>query len=252
MARGAPPTRTWLTWVGLALVAALAIAYVVVVHDSVPERRGELFEDAGSSASPTCLTLPTLQRYTNASADMEKALKLVVSVYDEYAKKVAESSDATGDDQPTPGEDVDDDQPSIPGGKDNETGGFGGVQMDGGSTGGLGGGLSTSTTGAAGRMPSTPSFEGFANTKAACIRDPKTLREAQTQYKERPLALLKVYNELRTRVDKGIEGMARIRKMNEKSKAQEKQRVQQTKAIQQAGVAQKASLNNYYDQGGSA
>ena len=241
--------RTCLPWVGLALVAALAIAYVAVVHGSVQERRGELFEDAGSPTSPTCLTLPTLQRYTNASANMEKSLKLVVSVYDDYTKDAAGSSEATGNVQPKPGEEVND-KPSVPGVDGKGTDSFGGAQMDGGSTGGLSGGFSTSTTDTDVKMPSTPSFEGFANAKAPCIRNPKVLQWAQTQYKERPLALLKVYNELRTRVDKGIEGLSRIRKMHEKSKAQEKQRVKQTKAIQQAGVAQKASLNNYYEQGG--
>ena len=243
--------RTWFQWVGLVLVAALAIAYVAVVHGSVQERRGETFEDAGSPTSPTCLTLPTLNRYMNASTSMEKALKLVVSVYDEYAKKVGESSEATGNVQPIPGEEVND-KPSVPGVDGKGTDSFGGAQMDGGSTGSLGGGLTASTTGTDVGMQSTPSFEGFANAKAPCIRNPKVLQWAQTQYKERPLALLKVYNELRTRVDKGIEGLTRIRKMNDKSKAQQKQRLQQTKAIQKAGVAQKASLNNYYDQGGSA
>ena len=246
----------WLPWVGLALVAVLAIAYfvVVMVHGGLHYRQGEPFEASGSSASPACLTRPTLQRYENAATDLEQALKTVVRVYDDYAKDAAGPSDATGDDQPIPGEEMDD-QPSIPGGEGKGMSGFGGAQMDGGSTAGFGGGLPASTTGTgtgASGMPSTPSFEGFANTKAACIRDPKALQKAQTQYKERPLALLKVYNALRTRVDKGIEGLARIRKMKGQAKAQEKQRVQQTKAIQQAGVAQEASLNDYYKQGGSA
>lgn len=244
MVRGAPSMRTWLPWVGLALVAALAVTYVVVMYGGLQDRQSEPFEASDPSASSKCLTLPTLQRYTNASIYMEQALKIVLSVYDYYAKDAA--------DQPIPGEEMDDEQPSMPEGEDNETSGFGGAQMDGVSTGGLGGEFSTSTTDTDVEMPSTPSFEGFTNAKAKCIRNPKTLRWAQTQYKERPLALLKVYNELRTRVNKGIEGMERIHKMNEKSKAQEKKRVQQTKAIQQAGVAHEASLNNYYDQGGSA
>ena len=246
--------RTWFPWVGLVLVAALAIAYVVLVHGGLKDRRGEPFKASGSSASSKCLTRPTLQRYENAATDLEQALTTVVRVYDDYAKDAAGPSSATGNDQPIPGENVDE-QPSIPGGEGKGKSGFGEAQMDGGSTAGLGGGLPASTTGTgtgAPRMPSTTSFEGFANTKAACIRDPKALQWAQTQYKERPLALLKVYNELRTRVDKGIEGLARIRKMKGKTKAQEKQRVQQTKAIQQAGVAQEASLNDYYKQGGSA
>ena len=36
---------------------------------------------------------------------------------------------------------------------------------------------------------------------------------AQTAYTQRPQALLKAYNALRTRVNKGIEGLARVRNM---------------------------------------
>lgn len=230
--------RTWLPWVGLALVTVLAIAYVVVLmvmHGGLQDGQREPFKASRRPTPPKCLTRPTLQRYENAATDLEQALKTVVRVYDDYAQDAAGPSGATGSEQPIPLEDMND-QPSIREGEGNSTGGFGEAQMEGGSS----------------KMPSTPSFEGFSDTQAACIRDPKALQQAQTQYKERPLALLKVYNELRTRVDKGIEGMARIRKMKGQAKEQEKQRARQTKAIQQAGVSQEASLNDYYKQGGSA
>ena len=100
--------------------------------------------------------------------------------------------------------------------------------------------------------PSHPSRGLSTVLPPPCLRKPEALQWAQSQYKERPLALLKVYNTLRTRVNKGIEGLAQRRRMMAQAKAQERLRAKQTKSIRQAGEAQEASLNDYYKQGGSA
>ena len=55
-----------------------------------------------------------------------------------------------------------------------------------------------------------------------------------------------MYNELRTRVGKGIESIQRIHKKQNQGKVQEKEDKQKTEDIQQAAQAQEASLNNYY------
>lgn len=261
MVRKTSSTRTWLPWVGLALVAALAIAYcvlVMVAQGGPQTRANEPFE---ASRPPACLTRPTLRRFEHGAIDLEKALTTVVRIYDDYAKDAesGSSAGAMGGDPPSiPGEEGEGGGlPSIPGEEGEGTAAFAGSLMGGGRAGlggedGTGGLTSTSTGPSVPALPSAASFEGFVDGKAVCIRDPTALKNAQTQYKERPLALLKVYNTLRTRVNKGIEGLARRRRMMAQAKAQERLRAKQTKAIQQAGEAQEASLNDYYNQGGSA
>ena len=259
MVRKTPSTRTWLPWVGLTLVAALAIAYcvlVMVAKGGPQTRANEPFEASRPSA---CLTRPTLRRFEHGAIDLEKALTTVVRIYDDYAKDAesGSSADAMGGDPPSiPGEEGEGGGlPSIPGEEGEGTAAFAGSLVGGGRA-GLGGedgtGGLTSTGPSVPTLPSAASFEGFVDGKGVCIRDPAALKNAQTQYKERPLALLKVYNTLRTRVNKGIEGLARRRRMMAQAKAQERLRAKQTKAIQQAGEAQEASLNDYYNQGGSA
>ena len=93
--------------------------------------------------------------------------------------------------------------------------------------------------------PPSTSLEGFV-AKDACLHDPKDIKLATTQYKERPLALMKLYNELCSRVDKGIQGLERIRKMKNKTKEQEKKHKQQTKSTQQESQAINAETNKYY------
>lgn len=249
MVRKTPSTRTWLPWVGLALVAALAIAYyvTVVVHRGLlQEQPHEPFAASRPPASPACLTRPTLQRYENASTDLEHALKTVVRIYDDYAQG-AESGPSVG----AKGGDL----PPIPEEEGEGTGSLAGSLMGGEDRGtDVAGGLaSTRPDGGAPALPSVAPFEGFVDgPPPPCLRKPEALQWAQSQYKERPLALLKVYNTLRTRVNKGIEGLARRRRMMAQAKAQERLRAKQTKSIRQAGEAQEASLNDYYKQGGSA
>ena len=76
-----------------------------------------------------------------------------------------------------------------------------------------------------------------------CMRDIERVRKAHIN---RPEALLKAYNDLRHRVNKGLESIKKVREVQAKSKAMEKDRRKQTANIQKAGTQQKAQLNNYY------
>lgn len=240
--------RTWLPWAALVLVVALVIAYIVTRWGGY-RCNVEPFEAPADNDTHRCLTRPTLQRYENAATKLETALNTVVRMYDDYAKDKAAANKtsaadagATGTDNTAAGAGETDPSILAKTGEDNDTN----AMMTG--KGGMGKGSSyeglPSTAGSTPAMPST-SFEGFVADNA-CLHKPKDLKRATAQYKERPLALLKVYNELRTRVGKGIESIQRIHKKQNQGKVQEKEDTQKTKDIQQAVQVQKASLNNYY------
>jgi len=234
-------TRTWRAlapWAALALVVALVVAYGA----TLPVGGGWSSRERFADASPSCLKVSTYKRYTGASQDLEKALQAAVQRFDDHAKASAASAGAAAggaaaDVPAVP--DPSDDPPTAEGLSTNAL-----TTMPGGGSGGA-----TQLPGVGGRAsPTMPSFESYANPAAPtdCMRD---YDAAQTAYTQRPQALLKAYNALRTRVNKGIEGLARVRNMQADAAKAEKKRKKQTAEIQKSGAQKEKQLNAFYAQG---
>ena len=236
-------TCTWRVlapWATLALVVVLVVAYGA----TLPVGGGWSSRERFADASPSCLKVSTYKRYTAASQDLEKALQAAVQRFDDHAKASAASASAASAGAPAVPDPSDDplaagegelsaNAATMPGG------GSGGVtQMPGGGGGSV--------------NPTMPSVESYANPKptapTGCMSD---YDAAQTAYTQRPQALLKAYNALRTRVNKGIEGLARVRNMQADTAKAEKKRKKQTAEIQKSGAQQEKQLNAYYAQGGA-
>ena len=249
-------TCTWRVlapWATLALVVVLVVAYGA----TLPVGGGWSSRERFADASPSCLKVSTYKRYTAASQDLEKALQAAVQRFDDHAKASAASAGAASAGAPAVPDPSDDplaagegelsaNAATMPGG------GSGGVaQMPGG--GGGSGGVTQMPGGGGGSVnPTMPSVESYANPKptapTGCMSD---YDAAQTAYTQRPQALLKAYNALRTRVNKGIEGLARVRNMQADTAKAEKKRKKQTAEIQKSGAQQEKQLNAYYAQGGA-
>lgn len=247
-------SRVWLShlpWLALCMVLVLVLMYVVSLcgpyEAFAPKDARDTPPD--DAALPKCLTKRMLAQYENAANDMLQALKMTMTVSDEFAAKKtgttevttqgAADADKSGAADATPVED-----PPV---GDGTTSAMavdtqGGIQTD--TMPDMGDGASFSA-------PSPNGIETFAPTVTSpCVVKPKSIEWAHKQLKERPLALLKAYNQLRERVNKGIDGFQRIKEMQKEQEVAEEAREAQTEAILQAGEKEGDDLNRHYETGG--
>lgn len=245
-------SRRWpsyLPWLALCMVLVLLVVYVMSLcgpHEAFASKdaRDTPPEDA---PLPTCLTTRMLTKYETASNYMLEALKVTVMVSDGFAKKHVENTDATtqgaGDvkEKEVGTEDTTTGQSSVGGGTSSATAvdTQGGMQTD--TTPEMGDTSSFST-------PSMSGIETFAATDdSPCVVKPKSIEYAHKQLKERPLALLEAYNQLRERVNKGIDGLQRMKEMKKDQEVVEEEHEAQREAILQASQKEGDELNSHYD-----
>lgn len=243
---------SYLPWLTLCMVVVLVLMYVVSRCGSYEAFAPKDARDSppDDAALPKCLTKRMLTQYENAANDMLQALKMTVTVSDEFAAKNTGMTEVT-----TQGAvDV----------KENEVGAedatLVGPLLGNETTNAMAfdtqGAMQTDTMPEMGDNSSfsTPSMSGIepfaATVTSPCVVKPKAIEWAHKQLKERPLALLKAYNQLRDRVNKGIAGLQRIKEMKKEQEVAEEEREAQTEAIIQAGEKEGAELNRHYDLGG--
>ena len=242
---------SYLPWLALCMVLVLLVVYVMSLcgpHEAFAPKdaRDTPPEDA---PLPTCLTTKMLTKYETAANDMLKVLKVTMMVSDEFAKKNAENTDATTQgaedvkENEVEAQDATTGQSSVGGGMSSS------MPVD------TQGGMQTDTTPEMGDTSSfsTPSMSGIetfaATDDSPCVVKPKSIEYAHKQLKERPLALLEAYNQLRERVNKGIDGLQRMKEMKKEQEVVEEERGAQREAILQGSQKEGDELNSHYDLG---
>ena len=231
MPLSSPSSRA--SWVGCALVVALALVYACVYSG---RRLWATTATRESYATGTdgCLTTRTLTKYENATRALTQTLQDIVGVFD------AETPEgATGGENDGAGTDDASAQAlaTVDGGNTTPA-----TRPEKDALSGLPG------SSGSGGMRAT--VEGFGTADGSgCVRD---AQRAQRAFTEGPKALLGAYNELRTRVNRGVEGIYKVRNMRADAAKQEKEREKQMVAIEASSAQQEKQLDDYYAQGGDA